>query len=70
MIRAFASIAAAAAMATAPIVAQAAPARTATPVSAESEQAFSSPMLYIFLFAAVIVLGLVIFDDDDEPISP
>ena len=56
----------------APIAAQAAPARTATPVDQNEDIAGGGTILYVALAAAVVAL-VVIFASDDEnqlPTSP
>ena len=62
--------AAAAALAAAPVAAQAAPQRTAAPVSAESEQLGRSPLLIILAIFIVVALGIVALNGDDDPVSP
>lgn len=69
MIRSFALAVAAAAMATAPVSAQAAPARSSTPVSAESEALAGNPLLIIVLVALLVALGILAMSDE-EPESP
>ena len=70
MIRRLALMAATAAMATAPVTANAAPQRSPAPVSAESEHLFGSPIFLILLIAAVVGLGVILASDGDEPTSP
>lgn len=74
MLRTMMFTAAAAALAAAPIAAQAATARTATPVAGESEDIAGTaghaliPIAIAIVLAAI--LAFVIFDDDDLPESP
>ena len=70
MTRTFALMAAATALAVAPVAAQAAPQRTPAPVSTESEQLFGSPLLVIVLLAVAVGLGIILLDDDESPTSP
>ena len=62
--------AAAAALAAAPVAAQAAPQRMAAPVSTESEQLGRSPLLIILAIFIVVALGIVALNGDDDPVSP
>jgi len=64
--------AAGAALVAAPVAAQAAPVRAATPVAGESERLAGGGVLVpLLVFAAVSAFfALVLFDGDDEPVSP
>ena len=70
MLRSLSLIAATAAMAAAPIPAQAAPPRTPAPVTAESEALGGAPFLIPIVIAIVVALGIVLISDDDSPTSP
>jgi hypothetical protein len=70
MTRTFALMAAAAALAAAPIAAQAAAPRAAAPVSAESEELRGVPFLIPVLLAVAVALGIILLTDSDEPTSP
>lgn len=71
-LRKLVSIAAGAALVAAPVAAQAAPVRVASPVAGDSENlAGGSLLIPALVFAAVTAfLALVLFDDGDEPVSP
>ena len=70
MIRSFALVAAAAAMATAPVTAQAAPSRVAAPVTAESEELRGSPFLAPIIIALIVALTILATSGGDNPQSP
>lgn len=69
MLRKIVLSAAAATLAAAPIVAQAAPARTSSPVADQEELAggFLWPILGAIILGVVVIL---LVDGDDEPVSP
>jgi hypothetical protein len=69
MTRSFA-FTAAAALAVAPLAAQAAPPRVAAPVAEESEAIGGSPFLIPIVLAIVIALGIVLITDGEAPESP
>jgi hypothetical protein len=56
----------------APIAAQAAPARTATPVAQNEKIAGGGTILYVALAAAAIALVILVSSDDENklPVSP
>ena len=69
MIRSFALMAAAAAMAATPVAAQAAPPRVAAPVSAESESLGGSPVLIPIALANYETLQHQILPGEQLPVS-
>ena len=70
MTRRFVLIAATAALAAAPIAAQAAPERVSAPVAAEQEQ-LRSHLLIPVAIAILLALGIILLSDgDDSPTSP
>ena len=70
MIRSFAFTAAAAALTTAPLAAQATPPRAPAPVSTESESLGGSPFLIPIVLAIVVALSIVLITDGEAPESP
>ena len=71
MIRSLAFMAASAALAIAPVAAQAAPQRTSAPVSAEESEALrGNPIIIIALIALLVALGIVALSDGNDPVSP
>ena len=70
MFRSIALTAATAALATAPIAAQAAPQRAPAPISAESERLGASPLLIILGIALIVGLIIVATTGGDDPVSP
>jgi hypothetical protein len=56
----------------APIAAQAAPARTATPVSQNEKIAGGGTILYVALAAAAVAMIVILANDDSDklPVSP
>lgn len=63
--------AAGAALVAAPVAAQAVPVRAATPVAGEENLAGGGVLIPLLVFAAVSALfAFVLFDSDDEPVSP
>lgn len=70
MIRSLVLTVATAALAVAPIAAQAAPPRTAAPVAEESEELGGSPFLIPIIIALVVGLIIVAITDGEEPESP
>jgi hypothetical protein len=70
MIRSLALMAASAALAIAPVAAQAAPQRTSAPVSAESEALRGNPVIIIALIALLVALGIIALSDGNDPVSP
>lgn len=70
MNRSFALTAAAAALAVAPIAAQAAPERAPAPVSAESEALRASPLLVVLGLALIVGVIILATTSGDDPVSP
>jgi hypothetical protein len=71
MLRSIALMAATAAMAAAPITAEAAAPRAAAPVPAEAESLRGMPFLLPVLVAIAVALGIILLTDgDDNPVSP
>ncbi len=72
MFRKFILISSAAVMTAAPVVAHAAPARTATPVASEAEgMTGSGPFLgVVFFLVGAGLIALLWHDGDDLPTSP
>jgi hypothetical protein len=70
MIRSFALTAAAAALTTAPLAAQATPPRAPAPVSTESESLGGSPLLVILAIALVVGVIILATTSGDDPVSP
>jgi hypothetical protein len=70
MIRSFALMAGAAAIAVAPVTAQAAPSRAAAPVTGESEEVRGSPFLAPIIIAIIVALAIVATTSGDDPQSP
>lgn len=70
MIRTIALLAATASLAVAPVAAQAAPQRTAAPVSAESEEIRGNPFILPVLFAIALAIGIILLSNSDDPESP
>ena len=70
MIRKLTTSATAAALLAAPIAAQAAPARVATPVAADEELAGGFLLPALIALAVAVGIYLVVDDGDDEPVSP
>lgn len=71
MVRNLISSATAAALLAAPIAAQAAPARTSTPVAADEELAGGFLLPALIALAVAVGIYLIVDDGDDEaPVSP
>ena len=70
MFRSLALTAATAALAIAPLSAQAALPRAAAPVAGESEAIGGSPVLIPVVLAIVIALSIVLITDGEAPESP
>jgi hypothetical protein len=70
MMRRFVLIAATAAMAAAPVAANAAAQRMPAPVTAESEALRGNPVLVVVIIAVLLALGIVALTDGDDPVSP
>ena len=61
---------AASTLAVAPMAAQAAPVERAAAPTAEDNQLFRGTLLWIFAIIAVVVGGILLLDNDDDPVSP
>ena len=61
---------AAATLAIAPLAAQAAPVERAAAPTAEASQLRGGSLLWIAAIIAVIVGAILLFDDDNDPVSP
>ena len=70
MIRSFALMAAAAAMAMAPATAQAAAPRASAPVGADSEELRGSPILAPIIIALIVALAILATSGGKDPVSP
>ena len=70
MMRRFVLIAATAAMAAAPVAANAAPQRMSAPVTAESDALRGNPVLVVIIIAVLLALGILALTEGDDPVSP
>ena len=70
MFRSFALMAGAAAIAVAPLTAQAAAYRVGAPITAESEEVRGSPFLAPIIIAVIVALAIVATTSGDDPQSP